>query len=416
MNRFLRTAPTRRLLSVLAGICLVIVAGSTLAIAASGDGPVPPPQPLARAIHSALAAPTVPGIAATITLKNSLIDASELQGTDPLLAGGSGRLWVSSDHRFRLELQTDGGAADAQVVYDRGRFWAYDPASNTVYEGSIAGDTTPARRSGQTAPVQRGAHRDAIPSVATIQQNLNRLMVHLGISGAIPSDVAGQPTYTVRVSPKDPGGLIGGAELAWDAARGIPLRMAVYARGDTNPVLELAATNVSYGPQPESVFSIAPPAGAKVVRVATHSVSGQAHRRAGRHPVKAQRAEITGVSAVASRLPFPLDCPGSLAGLDFSSARLLDVSGHPGALLVYGHGLGAIMVLEQPAQHASARLPQASGDGPGLKLPTVPVNGVSGQEIDTALGTLVRFTRSGVSYTVAGSVKPAVADAAARGL
>lgn len=412
VNRFLRTAPTRQLLAVLGGICLAIVAGSTLSIAASGDGPVPPPRPLAQAIHGALAAPTVPGIAADITFKNSLIDASELQGSDPLLAGGTGRLWLSSDHRFRLELQTDVGAADAQLVYDRGRFWAYDPASNTVYEGSLPVESGH-RRPGWSATASPG-----VPSVATIQQKLDRLMAHLDISGAIPSDVAGQPTYTVRVSPKDTGGLLGGAELAWDAARGVPLRVAVYARGESSPVLQLAASNVSYGPQPASVFSITPPPGAKVVKVATRSVSGSAARAERGRRSKPHRAEITGVSAVAGHLAFPLDCPGSLAGLGFSSVRLLDVSGHPGALLVYGHGLGAIVVLEQvaPARHASTRLSQASGDGPGLNLPTVSVNGTSAQELDTALGTLVRFTRAGVSYTVAGSVTPAVADAAARGL
>ena len=49
-------------------------------------------------------------------------------------------------------------------------------------------------------------------------------------------------------------------------------------------------------------------------------------------------------------------------------------------------------------------------------LPTVTINGTTAQELDTALGTVVRFTRSGVTYTVLGSVKPSVADSAARGL
>ena len=42
---------------------------------------------------------------------------------------------------------------------------------------------------------------------------------------------AGQPAYTVRIAPKHDGGLLGAAELAWDAARGVPLRVAVYAAG-----------------------------------------------------------------------------------------------------------------------------------------------------------------------------------------
>ncbi len=52
------------------------------------------------------------------------------------------------------------------------------------------------------------------------------------MSGAIPSDVAGQPAYTVQVSPKHDGGLLGDVQLAWDAVKGVPLRFAIYADGD----------------------------------------------------------------------------------------------------------------------------------------------------------------------------------------
>jgi hypothetical protein len=46
----------------------------------------------------------------------------------------------------------------------------------------------------------------------------------------------------------------------------------------------------------------------------------------------------------------------------------------------------------------------------------VDVNGVAGQELATPLGTLVRFSRGGVDYTVVGLVPPAVTAGAARGL
>ena len=52
----------------------------------------------------------------------------------------------------------------------------------------------------------------------------------------------------------------------------------------------------------------------------------------------------------------------------------------------------------------------------GLSLPTVSINGVTGQELDTALGTMVRFTRGKVIYTVVGSVPAAAAELAARAL
>ena len=40
----------------------------------------------------------------------------------------------------------------------------------------------------------------------------------------------------------------------------------------------------------------------------------------------------------------------------------------------------------------------------------------SGQELATALGTVVRFTSGSVSYTVLGSVPPIAAESAARQL
>jgi hypothetical protein len=85
--------------------------------------------------------------------------------------------------------------------------------------------------------------------------------------------------------------------------------------------------------------------------------------------------------------------------------------------VTYGQNLGGIAVIEQSADSAKpGAASQSSGEHHGLNLPTVSINGVTGQELDTALGTMVRFTRAGVAYTVLGSVPPAAADAAARAL
>ena len=57
-----------------------------------------------------------------------------------------------------------------------------------------------------------------------------------------------------------------------------------------------------------------------------------------------------------------------------------------------------------------------SGGRDGMKLPEVNIDGDTGQEIATALGTLVTFDSGGVTYVVAGSVPPVAAENAARGL
>ena len=49
-------------------------------------------------------------------------------------------------------------------------------------------------------------------------------------------------------------------------------------------------------------------------------------------------------------------------------------------------------------------------------LPQVNIDGATGTELATPLGTIVSFERGGVSYTVVGSVPPVAAENAARGL
>jgi outer membrane lipoprotein-sorting protein len=401
--RFLRTTSTQRLLATLAGLVIAVAAGTAIAVAASSGGPVPKPQKLANAVHSALTAPSVPGISARITVTNRLIAASNIQGSDPLLQGASGRLWLSpSTHQLRLELQSDNG--DAQAVVSGGHFWVYDPGANTVYEGAL-----PAH-----AKSTPSARHESVPSASQIQTDLNKVAQHINVSGAIPSDVAGHAAYTVQVSPKQSGGLLGDAQVAWDAARGVPLRFAVYARGDSTPVLEVKATNISFGRVPASNFAIKPPSNAKVVKVSTPASTTHAARHSKRH------TEVTGPAAVQRHLHFTLAAPATLDGLPRRSVSLLDWAGNPAALITYGQNLGGIAVVEQDASKANGLPSGTSSDDAehahGLSLPSVSIAGASGRELDTALGTVITFTRGKVAYTVLGSVSASAAKAAARAL
>jgi hypothetical protein len=116
----------------------------------------------------------------------------------------------------------------------------------------------------------------------------------------------------------------------------------------------------------------------------------------------------------AQRLPFSVLAPKSLVGLPRRAVTRVDFGGSPAALVAYGRNLGGIAVLEQSASSQSKL--NLGGSGRGLSLPTVSIDGVTGQELDTALGTLIRFTRGKVTYTVLGSVPPAAAELAARAL
>lgn len=412
--KFLRTAPTSRLLAVIAGIVVAIAAGTAIAVAASSGGPVPKREPLATALHSALKAPAVQGVSARITFTNGLIGASDFQGSDPLLQGASGRLWLG-DNRMRLELQSDNG--DTQIVINGNSFWITDPASQTVYEGTLpGGSATKADKSATSAKTAKGADH-GIPSIAKIEGWLTKLAKHVNVSGATPGDIAGHAAYSVRLAPRHDGGLLGAAQLAWDAVRGVPLKFAIYARNSSTPVLALQATDISYGKVSRSVFNIAPPSGDKVVRISTPAKdTGTMSKHAHGKTAHSKMARAEGVKAVAAKLPFKLVAPAKLVGLPRHGVSLMAMGGKPAALVTYGEGLGGIAVIEH-AQTGSSASSSSQSSGPNsFSLPSVSINGSPGTELDTALGTVITFTRGGVGYTVLGSVPASAAALAARAL
>jgi outer membrane lipoprotein-sorting protein len=415
MSSLLRRLPISRLLLLGTTLIVVVVAGTALAFAV-GSGPTPAPKPLANAIHDALTAPKVDGLTAQVQFENHLIEGASLQeqagggsggggaGGNPITSSASGRVWISNDGKARLELESEKGAT--QILYDGHTVKIYEASSNTLLEYAL-----PPQQSDSANGSSAGTETD-VPSVAKIQEAITRIMGHADLSGAQPTDVAGQPAYAVKISPSSNGGLVGGAELAFDANHGVPLKLAVYAKGDATPVLALVATEVSYGPVPSSVFSLSLPEGVKTTKIAPKSdtsATGGSH-----HPHV--DASVTGLSAVASRLPFTLQAPATLAGMSRHEVRLVQMNGNDAALVCYGEGLGGIAVIETAASKATGGS-SGEGEGPsGITLPHVSIDGAKASELPTALGTLLRFSSGGIDHILVGSVTPSVLQAAARGL
>jgi len=383
----LRTISTQRLvLLVAATVALVLSAGFAQAALTSDETPAA--KPLDRAIHDAVAAPDVQGVTARVTFTNGLLPSGSLPrgGASPLAAGAEGRLWLGNGGQIRLELQSEAG--DAQIVSDGERLTVYDSSAETAYTLAL--------------PPGEAKDEGGEPTLGDVRRGLDRLATAWTLSGAQPTNTGGRPSYTVRIAPKDDGGLLGAAELAWDAANGVPLRAAVYAQGQDEPVLELQAEDVDYGSVSASTFDTRPPEGTNVVELDPHTTD--AHGKPTR---------VRGVEAVQAKLDFELSAPDELAGLPRTDVRLVDAAGEAGALSTYGEGLGAIAVFQHRAAPEQGERGESEG---GLELPQINIDGATGTEIATPLGTLVTFERDGVSYLVVGSVPPVAAENAARGL
>jgi outer membrane lipoprotein-sorting protein len=388
--RRLRKLPRRRVYAIAASVVVLAATGGIAQGALKGSDPKPAPKPLATAVLAALRAPKLEGISARVHFTNNLFPAGTLPAgtSSPLAAGADGRLWLAGDGRFRIDLRSDAGG-DAQIVSDGKQLTIYDGPSKTLYALPLPHSL----RGGD-----RGAGATRFP-LQGIQSGLGNLLRAFTISDAKPSSTAGRPTYTVRIAPRDDGGLLGAAEVAWDAERGVPLRLAVYAQGDSDPTLELKATEVSYGPVPGDRLAATPHPGAHRVSIDAADV------RAG-----GRLANVTGVDAVRRRLDFPLAAPKEVAGLTRGQVRLFQRDAGNGAMTVYGKGLGSIFVL-QGKENGRPLLDRRT-----LRLPQVNIDGHTGTELATPLGTIVTFERDGVSYLVGGLVPPVAAENAARDL
>ncbi len=369
MSNFLRRLPLSRLL-LLCGLVVALGISATALASALGTGPTPPPKPLPEAIHDALTAGAVEGVSANIQLTDHLLEGANLASggenggagggltSSPLLTGASGRMWISRDGRVRLELQAEKG--DTQVLYDGHTVSIYDASSNTLYRYTPpAPEQQPA-----TSPDQH-----EVPTVAKIEAAISHLQ-HVNVSGATPSDIAGQAAYTVRVTPKESGSLIGGGELSWDATNGVPLRAAIYSSTSSSPALELAATSITYGPVAASVFEFTPPSNAKIEEIVLPK----------KDPSKSADSSAPG--------------------------------GDHSHVTTYGQGITSVAVLESKTK-AGAKQPASTAEE-GLQK--VKINGIEASELPTELGTLLSFERSGVRYLLVGAVSPDAVEAVAKGL
>ncbi len=370
----MRRASTATLLGVglvaaalFVGVNVVLSTGGT-----GGGGNAPPPATLAELVLRELGNPAPSGLSAHFHYVNTLVpDTSSLPaitggGPAPLLEGADGRLWWTSG-MLRLEFQTQSG--DTQLVVRNGTALMYDAAAGNAFRLRLP-------------PL--GSLGDAGVTLAGAAQLLSGLRGDVAISAPRPGVTAGRSSYKVVATPLRDAGLVRSASLIVDARTGLPLRFDLYARNSLRPALEVVLSDVHFGPVDPSTFDLRLPDGMQPGTI-TFSTP----------------PSLGGVNGCAG--------PDQLAGLPLSSCRLTGTGTAAGRLLVYGRSIGSVVVLEQPENGDPA------GGLWGL-LPAVSVGAASARELVTTLGTVLRFGRGGVTYTVLGSRPRALVVKVAEGL
>jgi hypothetical protein len=373
---------------VLLAVLLSAVTVTAYAVTRGGP-PKPPKRSLASAVHAALSQRPVTGVSAQFTIDQHLLAGTSTTISASPLSGATGSVWVGGGH-VRLNVKSQLGTTE--LGFNGRQVTLYDRKHHVAYILPMAHHA-----SGKADTAQ--AH--SVPSMAEIRKAIARLGKVAVVSGAIPSNVADRKAYTVRVSPRHNGGLFGNFELAWDAAQGVPLHFAIYPHGSSTAAIAITATHIRYGAVPSARLALTLPAGTKIVHVhrpSQSTVHSQTHAA----------ADATGTAAVARAVGFRLAAPAKLAGMAQREVRSVNVGKTPAALLTYGRGLGTVFVLEQRAGADSQSQLKA--------LPSASIAGMHGRELDTTLGSLVQWSRGGITYTVVGSQPAATIMTAAQAL
>lgn len=319
---------------VLAGVAVLALLPSVVGAVPAPRSAISAPALLARILRSA----DVPhsGFAES-TGGMDLPVSGQLNSLTELLGGHTQqRVWWRGPQDFRVDTITATGESDRHEDSRGTLTWNYE--------------------SGAVAYFQGAAPRLRLPSAFDLlPSELGRRV----LSGSTPAEVtrrsgrriAGRSTVGLRLRPSAPQASIDHVDVWADAATGIPLRVDVFAKGQSRPALSCTFLDFSAKPPPARDLAFTLPPGAPL------RPSG-----GGFDLVRF----IDGLSGV----PLPRH-------LGFAARN--DAVLGPGAIGVYGRGITQFVVLQLPqrtAQSLRAQLAPAQGAGPPreVSLQIAPLN------------------------------------------
>jgi hypothetical protein len=137
--------------------------------------------------------------------------------------------------------------------------WLYDSKKATAEHLTLkSAGTLKSAETDSSAP-------DATQTPAELAHKiLSKLDASTDVSVGDDTSVAGRSAYDLVLTPKTSKTLVGSISIAVDAKSGLPLSVDVQARGQKDPAVKVAFSDISLTRPDSSLFSFTPPAGTKV--------------------------------------------------------------------------------------------------------------------------------------------------------
>jgi outer membrane lipoprotein-sorting protein len=217
-----------------------------------------PAQLLAQLAGEHQAPPPLTGtITETVSLGlPKLPDTGNPNSVTSLLTGShTVNIWYAGPKSFRLSLPQSESETD--IYRDGTTAYLWQSTSDSVTKFIL--------------PNKPDATAPSTVTTLTPQQAADEALAMLGKSTSVTvasnETVAGQAAYTLVLSPRESGSLIGQVSIAIDAKNNVPLQVQLYARGASTPAISVGFTKVSFTRPSAADLSFTPSATQKVTTV-----------------------------------------------------------------------------------------------------------------------------------------------------
>jgi len=178
---------------------------------------------------------------------------------DLLMGDQNYKVWRSPDG---LRIANLLRAGERDLVVNATDAWLWDSQTQTAkhltYDAAAWQERAAAEQQTSTPPDPATVATDIV----------HRLAPYAELSVTSNRWVAGEPTYTLVLTPASTSTLVGRIEVALDANNWMPLQVQVFAKGADTPAISAGFTSISLGPVDPSMFEFTPPAGATVTTTA----------------------------------------------------------------------------------------------------------------------------------------------------
>jgi outer membrane lipoprotein-sorting protein len=180
---------------------------------------------------------------------------------DLVTAPHSAKVYV--DGRSRQRVQVLDQLAERDIVRDGSSVWIWDSKQKSAEHVTL-----PSKRAAAPVPSTPG---DLAKRLLAAVRSTSHVSVTTG------SDVAGRSVDRLIVTPRTHQTLVSRVVVSVDHATGVPLRIAVDARGQSGDAVAVGFTGISFSRPDASTFSFTPPHGATVTTQHLPSVRPHAH-------------------------------------------------------------------------------------------------------------------------------------------